>query len=325
MTVIDVLTAGVYAPLADIVPRVTLFPLLASFWLGGQWGWALGITLAYHVIVALPLRVYLTTVGVNTFPVDEILSKSDLFIQYIVAMPTMAVVSALSGAVVSFLLIMPRHLVPLGHIFTCCWGERFVGNVVEPARNRIVAEMGTPVPDSYKTYSVVVMASLTILGSFLPYEVVVWMYPGAGGSILAICLCIIPPVWSVVVSLIGFYAFNVENLFGYGDKVKYRERAGITVAKIAVVHTLPSVPMYMVIYFRRNYHASWLTFFCFDAALIGLAVFYYVYYGKKKGFATVEYLEGMEELVEEKEEKEYTSAVRLLGTPFSENAAINVR
>ncbi len=290
-TPIDFLGTNVMAPFADILPRVTLFPFLASFWLGGQWGWALGITLLYHIAVALPLRVILTEVGVNTFPTLEILSKSDSFIQYVIGMPTMILVSALCGYLVYWALIMPKHLVPIAHFLTCCKGARKIGkHTYETQTARIEAEINYPVPDTYKIWSFVGLLLLTVLGSFVPYEVIVWMVPDGGGSILAVTMCVIPPVWSVIASLIGFYAFNLPNLFGYDEKKMYSRRVLITIAKIFAVHAVPSIGLYIVTFYRRNYHVSWLTFFCgLGLLVIGSAV-HYAFFAKKINEFDVEFL-----------------------------------
>jgi hypothetical protein len=296
----DFTSTNVLSYLADLVPRVTIFPFLGGFWLGRHWGWAIVIAVLYHIAISLPIRVLATSlVNVTPFNTTLVLSHNDAFTQYFLGMLCMIIVAAASGHTVSWLFILPHHMVPISHFFTCCWGQRRIGkSTVELAKIRIEAENNIPVSEGYKAWALFGMCILTTLGSFLPYEIIIWLVPNGGASVPAVLMSVIPPLLAALVSLIGFFAFKVPNLFGYSKK-EYKKRAGWAVAKITLVHLVPTLAVYVVIYFRRNYHVAWLTFFCGDALLLIIAGIYYGKYSTDITQADVEFLQEEEEGEEE--------------------------
>ena len=249
----------------DVVTRVTL-PFLAAMWLGKRWPWAVMIIFVYHFMVALPLRMTVASSGGTPAQVSASLFRpgatlSSAFVQYFVGIPLMALVSAISGAFCFYLYSLPKHLVPLGHTFTCFRSPIHDADGQEfDTVDQQAYEEDHVTPLAYKIWAATCFLFLSPLGFGVPYEAITWVDPAHGRSLAALVTIVVPPIWAALVGLIGFCAFGrLTNLFGHKKRAEWRRTVLHTLMKVVWLHTIVVIPPVVIVYLTGNYHATWVT------------------------------------------------------------------
>lgn len=287
----------------DVVTRVAV-PFLAAMWLGKRWPWAVMIILVYHFMIALPIRMTVPSSGGTAKQFSAALfhpanngttttgQPTMAFVQYFVGIPLMAIIAAISGALCFYLYSLPKHLVPLGHTFTCLRSviHDTDGQTFDAADQQAYEEHNVT-PLAYKVWATACFLFMSPLSFMLCYECITWLLPGHGRSLGALLTIVVPPTWSMLACLIGFFAFGrLSNLFGKKMRSNTRHRLN-TLLKIVWLHIIVVIPPVVVVYLTGNYHATWVTAMgSLTVALAAGATMRFACYGKE---TPVEYKDSM--------------------------------
>jgi hypothetical protein len=248
--------------LADVVARATLVPFLGTLWLGPRTGvWVLVGTLLWHFSIILPMQ-GLTDYNKDHHYFTNVQASSDAVLWgYMIALPVLALLFTVIGAINNRFLPIPRHLLPFGHLFE--------------SRPKAAGDK------ALRTYALVmfIMAVLIIAGAWLPYELLV-AYLGGDDWSVAIVGCVVPAALTLLLPTIPIAVCSdkahVWDADRYSGKTHTRTHHACTAGRyftsigfllLAVV--MASVPTVLVAFFVRDFDWTWMT-----AALAGLALLF---------------------------------------------------
>jgi hypothetical protein len=247
--------------LADLSVRCVTLPLMASVWSGGRWGWALGLFLIWHFIVFVPSLGLSDLNAAGPFAhFDDTHAK---LIGYYVIWPSIAVGFALLGAGLSFLLALPRHLFPFGHLFSLGRGLTDTSRIT----------LGYAI-------TMAVAAFLVVMGSWVPYEFLVAFIGGGPPNIWTPIAGAAAPTVATLIACLFVFGLCTGKKRSDAHVFQHTKGAGRTVLKLAFVAVMGSLTTVLVAYFERDFDLTWMSALAVFAGTFLLSVAYYVREGR---------------------------------------------
>ncbi len=246
--------------LADLVFRATVLPLTTSLWLGGGWagaGVAMSVFFIWHFCVFVP------SLGLSLLNVPFFTSLNDetgKLNGYQIVLPALAIGFSAIGALLPWLLALPSHLFPFGHLFSR-----------RPLTDKSKVDCGYAI-------STLVVSLIVILGSWLPYEFCV-AFLGGTSIYVPIVGAAAPPVLVFLLAVPACCCLNKKRsklLFGNDSS----STIGVTLGKLFLVAILGSVSVVLVAYFLRDFDYTWMTASLEWVLLVGVGIAYYAAKGR---------------------------------------------
>jgi hypothetical protein len=260
-------TNPVISYLLPYAPRVTILPFVATLWFEGRVGFALALTLVWHFIVAVPW------LGLPHFSTD-----ADVTTAYFIVMPVIAAGFALLGLLLGrWLLHLPQHLTPIGHLLNVLFVDR--------CRPRATKATTIPLPSSYAPVSVAV-SLLVVAASWLPSELlVIYHYSPSSISGALFWVNVFAAPGAALLPFVVWLAYGskLKRIFGEKHQVWMKAKAFL---KLFLVTAGVSVPYALVMKYSTHMLWLWVT-----AIIVfgGLALGAFIYHSIESHERTKDY------------------------------------
>jgi hypothetical protein len=246
-----IISGSALPQLADLVAaHGTILPYLGGlFWGGGRGTWWLVLILVWHYMI------FVVTNGVSTFNQDNgyftnIQSQSwGEIAGFYIVIPVYAIGFFIVGAMHHYMLVLPYHLVPIGHLF-------------ETRRGKQLNDYTSEVKVQY-ALAMLLLTFLAVMGAWAPYEFTV-MFLGGGniGAPIAGSVCAVGAILLFVTPPVVMCGTH-SNIWSPGPQRKNKSpTAGtliVVILQLLFGGLLVSMPVALVAYFERDFDWTWCT------------------------------------------------------------------